>query len=145
MMHHETSTLCWGFKGQVLWVKILLVKKMWNCWHCHFCNHLVQSWLQFEMFFVKFYWNDEKLTRPRFSCPHSMARANLNESNKLVTNITAASKYIPRRPRICINWNLLFQTSLHKIFKNCFLWSKSCLTMFTKKILAWKGDFNRAS
>ena len=62
---------------------------------------------------------------------HSMARADLDKSNELVTNTTTASKYIPRCPRICINWNPLFQTSLHKIFKNCFLWSKSCLAMFT--------------
>ena len=34
---------------------------------------------------------------------HSMARANLNKSVWLVTNTTAASKYIPRRPRISIN------------------------------------------
>ena len=34
---------------------------------------------------------------------HSMARANLNKSEWLVTNTTAASKYIPNRPRICIN------------------------------------------
>ena len=41
---------------------------------------------------------------------HSMARANLNKSEKFLTNTTAASKYIPRRPRICINWNPPFQT-----------------------------------
>ena len=57
---------------------------------------------------------------------HSMARANLNKSVWLVTNTTTASKYIPRRTRISINWNPSFQTSLHKIFKYCFLWSKSC-------------------
>ena len=34
---------------------------------------------------------------------HSMATANLNKSEDLVTNTTAASKYIPRRPRISIN------------------------------------------
>ena len=34
---------------------------------------------------------------------HSMARANPNKSVWLVTNTTAASKYIPRRPRISIN------------------------------------------
>ena len=39
---------------------------------------------------------------------------------KLVTNTTAASKYIPRRPRIIINWNPPFQTSLHKISKVVF-------------------------
>ena len=31
-----------------------------------------------------------------------------------MTNTTAASKYIPRRPRISINWNPPFQNSLHK-------------------------------
>jgi hypothetical protein len=34
-----------------------------------------------------------------------MARANLNKTEWLVTNTTAASKYIPKRPRICNNWN----------------------------------------
>ena len=53
---------------------------------------------------------------------HSMARANQNKSVWLVTNTTTASKYIPRRTRISINWNPPFQTSLHKIFKNCSLW-----------------------
>ena len=61
----------------------------------------------------------------------SMARANLNKSEELVTNTTAASKYIPRSSRICINWNPPFQTSLHKFFKNCFLWSKSYFTTLT--------------
>ena len=50
----------------------------------------------------------------------SMARANLNKSVVFLTNTTAVSKYITRRPRININWNPPFQTSLHKIFKNCF-------------------------
>ena len=39
---------------------------------------------------------------------HSMARANLNKSEWLVTNTTAASTYISKRPRICINWNPTF-------------------------------------
>ena len=46
-----------------------------------------------------------------------MARANLKKSVWLVTNTTTASKFIPRRPRISINWNPPFQTSLHKILK----------------------------
>ena len=36
---------------------------------------------------------------------HSMAKVNMNKSEDLVTNITAASKYIPKRSRICINRN----------------------------------------
>ena len=51
---------------------------------------------------------------------HSMARANLNKSKKVLTFTTAASKYIPRRPRISINRNPPFQTSLHKISKVFF-------------------------
>ena len=33
---------------------------------------------------------------------NSMARANLNKSEWLVTNSTAASKFMPKRPGICI-------------------------------------------
>ena len=36
---------------------------------------------------------------------HNMAIANLIKIEELVTNNTAASKYIPERPRIWINWN----------------------------------------
>ena len=68
---------------------------------------------------------------------HSMATANLNKSVWLVTNTTAASKYIPRRPRISINWNPTFQTSLHKISKDFFFHTKiffsrnnSCLVFY---------------
>ena len=46
---------------------------------------------------------------------HSMARANLNKSEWLVTNTTAALKYIPKRPRICINWNPPFQTQIYLV------------------------------
>ena len=73
-----------------------------------------------------------------YSLSHSMAGANLNKSKKVLTSTTTASKYIPKRPRICINWNPPFQTSLHKIFQNCFLLSKSCLTMFT-----FRGTFTK--
>ena len=79
---------------------------------------------------------------------HSMARANLNKSKKVLTSTTTASKYIPMRPRICINWNPPFQISFHKIFKNYFLLSKSCFTMFTfrgsllSKFWSERGDFN---
>ena len=38
-----------------------------------------------------------------FDTYHSMATANLKKSEDFVTNTIAASKYIPRRPRIKIN------------------------------------------
>ena len=41
-----------------------------------------------------------------------MARANLNKSKKVLNSTTTASKYIPKRPRICFNWNSLFQTKI---------------------------------
>ena len=43
-----------------------------------------------------------------------MATANLKKSEDFVTNTTAASKFIHRRPGISIDWNPTFQTSLHK-------------------------------
>ena len=88
-----------------------------------------------------------------------MARANLNKSVWLVTNTTAASKYIPRRPRISINWNPPFQTSLHKISEVIFfrltkkffrnkkknskeqLWFSFLCIVKQKKIWVWKGGF----
>ena len=42
-------------------------------------------------------------TKSWYSTHHSMARANLNKSKKVLTSPTTASKYIPKRPRICIN------------------------------------------
>ena len=90
---------------------------------------------------------------------HSMARANLNKSVWLVTNTTAASKYIPRRPRISINWNHPFQYSLHKISKTVFFrltifFFRNKIFLFKKQLLfsflflkiyfikkVWKGGF----
>jgi hypothetical protein len=34
---------------------------------------------------------------------HNMARANRNKSKKVLTSTTTASKYMPKRPIICIN------------------------------------------
>ena len=53
-----------------------------------------------------------------------------------MTNTTAASKYIPRRPRISINWNPSFQTSLHKISKEVFF-------RLTKKIFRNKKKISK--
>ena len=60
------------------------------------------------------FWNFIQKIKGHF---HSMATANLNKSEDFVTNTTAVSKYIPVRPRISINWNPTFQTSLYKILK----------------------------
>ena len=115
--------------------------------HVIFCNFMEWSiyilrspWFGVEIFAayllqqVAFYVRD-----------HSMARVNLNKSEELVTNTTVASKYIPKRSKICINRNPLSQTSLHKILKNGFLWSKSFFTTLTfRGNFTWfeRGDFN---
>ena len=52
--------------------------------------------------------------------PTQYAHSQSEKKLGLVTNTTAASKYIPRRPRISITWNPTFQTSLHKISKVIF-------------------------
>ena len=53
---------------------------------------------------------------------HSIPRSNLNRGEGLVTNISAASKYL-RAPESSTIEIPPFQISLNKFFKNCFLWS----------------------
>ena len=59
-------------------------------------------------------WRYNTVTLRKCLTIHSMARANLNKSVWLVTN-TIQSKYIPRRPKISINWNPTFQTFFSQI------------------------------
>ena len=78
---------------------------------------------------------------------HSMARANLKESKYFSTSTTTASKYIPKRPRICINWNPLFQTQIYlvnvplnvNIVKQDLLNKKQFLKILWSEV--WKGGF----
>ena len=58
---------------------------------------------------------------------HSMARANLKKSKHFSTSTTTASKRIPKRPRICINWNLPFQTQIYLYTSKC----EHCETRFS--------------
>ena len=66
-----------------------------------------------------------------------------------MTNTTTASKYIPRRARICINWNPPFKTQIYfvkarpsvNIVKEDLHNSlKQFLTNLWSEV--WKGDFN---
>ena len=57
----------------------------------------------------------------------------LNKSKKVLTSTTTSSKYIARRPRICINWNPSFQTQIYLI-KNSF-WK-------IYEVRSERGDFN---
>ena len=76
-----------------------------------------------------------------------MARANLNKSKKVLTSTTTASKYIPKRPRICINWNPPFQTQIYlvkvplnvNIVKQDLLHKKQFLKILWSEV--WKGGF----
>ena len=79
---------------------------------------------------------------------HSMARGNLYKSVWLVTNTTTTSKYMPKRTRICINWNLPLQTQIYlvkvppnvNIMKQDLLNKNSVLKILWREI--WKGDCN---
>ena len=76
--------------------------------------------------------------RNKFSCSHhSMARANLNKSKKVLTSTTTASKYIPKRPRICINWNPPFQTQIY-LRPPHVLWQVSFGFWVTWSISSWQ-------
>ena len=57
---------------------------------------------------------------------------------KVNTSTTTASKYIPKRPRNRLNWNPPFRSHFNFFFKNCFLLSKTCFTMFT-----FRGTFTK--
>ena len=59
---------------------------------------------------------------------HSMAITILKKSKEIMKNTTAASKYIPRRPRISINWNPPFQTQIYLV--NSKKWKISKLVIF---------------
>ena len=66
-----------------------------------------------------------------------------------MTNTTTASKYIPKRTRICINWNLPFQTQIYlgkvkvppnvNIVKQDLLNKKQILKIVWSEV--WKGGF----
>jgi hypothetical protein len=45
----------------------------------------------------------------------SGARANLNKNEVFLTNTTAASKYIPKGPKLCMDWNPFFQTQIYLV------------------------------
>ena len=76
-----------------------------------------------------------------------MAKANLNKSVWLLTNTTTASKFLPKRTRICINWNPLFQTQIYlvkvslnvNIVKQDLLHKKQFLKILWSEV--WKGGF----
>ena len=78
---------------------------------------------------------------------HSMAKNNLNKGKKVLTSTTTASKYMPKRPRICINWNPPFQTQIYlvkvplnvNIVKQDLLNKKQFLKILWSEV--WKGGF----
>ena len=78
---------------------------------------------------------------------YRMARADLNKRENLMKNTTAALKYIPKRLRICINWNPPFQTKLYllKVPLNVNIVKQDLLNknQFLKILwsVVWKGGF----
>ena len=81
-----------------------------------------------------------------FGLTLSMATANLNKSEDFVTNTIAASNYIPRCPRISINWNPPFWTQIYLVnFQKFSNHSEIifCLTIHKNwtKVVPWKKFF----
>ena len=121
-------------------------KFWWMTWRNILRNKLdeiqtfpISSNLFLRIFFHLRTWNSLLL--------HSMATANLNKSRKVMNSTTAASKYIPRRPRISINWNPPFQTQIYfvkvplnmNIVKQDYLQKKQFLKILWSEV--WKGRF----
>ena len=72
-----------------------------------------------------------------------MASANLNKSEVFLINTTAASKYKPRRPRICINLNPPFQTHIYLVKVPLVVNIVKQDLLFLKILWSevWKGGF----
>ena len=76
-----------------------------------------------------------------------MARANLKKSKYFSTSTSTASTYVPKRLRICINWNPPFQTQIYlvnvplnvNIVKQDLLNKKQFLKILWSEV--WKGGF----
>ena len=83
----------------------------------------------------------------RWAKLRSIARANLKKSKDFSTSTSTASKYIPKRPRICINWNPPFQIKIYlvnvplnvNIVKQDLLNKKQFLKILWSEV--WKGGF----
>ena len=104
--------------------------------------HLIQS---YEIMLPP--WAILELRCSKQKATHSMARDNLNKSKKVLKSITTASKCMPKRPRICINWNPPFQTQIYlvkvplnvNIVKQDLLHKKQFLKILWSEV--WKGGF----
>ena len=107
----------WGRSFQILCVsqkvRTLLPNRYChhiNKRHFYYSEHFSQSTQPFEYFdncCCLGYFHDATIWS-------LVARTNMNRSEKFITNTTAALKYIPNRPRICINWNPIpFPTKIY--------------------------------
>ena len=65
-------------------------------WEILWKNGIFYIFLYIFLQVLQYFWN---------LAEHSMARANLNKSEELVTNTITASKYICKKPWICIHLN----------------------------------------
>ena len=91
----------------------------WDTLYCWKCDDSIAARAELVKYFVHFLDDQRSILLWDLSIfsikGHSIATANLNKSEDFVTNNTAASKYIPRRPRISINWNPPFQTQIYLV------------------------------
>ena len=72
------------------------------------------------------FWNDRLSTAPISQYGQTKSQYKWKVGDKY--NTTKASKYIPKRPIVCINWNPLFPTKIYlvkiPVNVNSQLWSK---------------------
>jgi hypothetical protein len=82
---------------------------------CFFLFFYTECWYQIIIQF----WNLSKKTTLAWKFIKYQNPPSVKPSTSTTTTATA-SKYIPKRPRICISWNPPFHTSLYKIIRNWF-------------------------
>ena len=129
-----------GLRGQVVIAFRSNSYCFWEIWAVMGSIPLSGTWFFFfvQINYFKFFlyacisYNDIK---------ESELLSNLSKITINFWTLCTAPKCNPKRPRICINWNPPFQTSLHNIFKNCFLLSKCCFTMLSFRGIFTKGPF----
>ena len=100
------------------------------------CNFCPRIFLSLSCWKKKSYWSKTVVFSVyELKMIHCMARANLNKRKKSLDFYYHSIKVHIQEAQ---NLHQLKSPSLHKIFKNCLLWSKSCFTMLT-----FRGTFSK--
>ena len=132
---HFVNVIIWSQDLQSKTISWFLVGRIQN-WNTTVCLLLC--------LLLRLLWDAFSKFRPG----HTVAQDNLSKVVNFMTNTTTASKYIPKRPKICISWNSPFQTSKNKPFKIWILFLSQydkcahCGKISLSKMGSERGDFN---